>query len=303
MLAASLNFRDLLMVTGRYNPRQPLPLVPLSDGCGVVEAVGPGVAALQVGERVATCFAQGWVAGKPTRAGLKQTLGGPLDGTLREAMVLPELGVVPVPDHLSDVEAATLPCAALTAWTALVEHGQVAPGETVLVQGTGGVSIFALQFARMAGARVIATSSSPAKLQRALDLGAHDGIDHKAEPAWGKRALELTGGAGVDHVVEVGGGGTLQESLRAVKPGGHVALIGVLSGSSTSASLLPILMQAVRVHGVLVGHREAFLRMNRAIGCHQLRPVVDRVFPWHDARTALEVLQSGQHFGKICVSF
>ncbi|MSP91710.1 MAG: NAD(P)-dependent alcohol dehydrogenase [Myxococcales bacterium] len=301
--AASLNYRDLLMVGGLYNPRQPLPLVPLSDGVGIIDAVGPGVAGALLGERVAGCFAQGWLDGLPDRTTLGQTLGGPLPGVAQEAVVLRSNGVVSVPAHLTDVEAATLPCAALTAWTALHEHGHVQPGQTVLVQGTGGVALFALQFARQAGARVIATSGSPDKADRLRALGAAEVLDHRTEPQWGRRVREWTGGAGVDHVVEVGGGNTLAESLRAVRPGGHVALIGVLGGATADVSLLPIVMNAVRVQGVLVGHRAAFQRMMATLGLGGMRPVVDSVWPWTQARDALGHLRGAGHFGKVCLAF
>jgi NADPH:quinone reductase-like Zn-dependent oxidoreductase len=303
MSAASLNYRDLLMVKGRYNPRQPLPLVPLSDGVGEVIEVGAGVSRVQVGDRVATMFAQHWLSGPPTRDKLKLTLGGPLDGVLAEQVVVHADGVSLVPHHLSDVEASTLPCAALTAWTALMDHGKVRPGETVLVQGTGGVSMFALQIASMAGARVIVTSSSHDKLEKARALGAWQTIHYPSTPEWGKTAVELSGGAGVDHVIEVGGAGTLQQSLRAVRPGGHVAIIGILAGSAGEVNLLPVLMQNLRMEGVMVGHREAFEGMCRAIQGHELQPVIDSVFAWTEVRDALEHLGSGQHFGKICLAF
>lgn len=303
MRAASLNYRDLLMITGKYNPRQPLPLVPLSDGVGEVIAVGQGVSRVRVGERVAAIFAQTWLDGAPNREALKSTLGGPRDGVLAEQIVLSEHGVVRVPSHLTDVQAATLPCAAVTAWRGLVEQGGVKPGETVLVQGTGGVSIFALQFALLAGARVIVTSSDDAKLERARTLGAWATINYRSVPAWGKRALELTGGAGVDHVIEVGGTGTLAQSMVAVRPGGHISVIGILGGATSEVNLLPILMQNLRLLGVVVGSRANFEAMNRAIEAHRLVPVVDRVLPWTDVHGALAHLASGQHFGKVCLQF
>ena len=301
--AASLNYRDLLMIQGKYNPRQPLPLVPLSDGVGEVLAVGDGVTRVAVGDRVAGIFAQAWLDGAPTREALKSTLGGPRGGMLAEQVVLSQDGVVRVPAHLSDVEAATLPCAALTAWRGLVEQGAVKPGETVLVQGTGGVSIFALQFAVLAGARVIVTSSDDQKLERARGLGAWQTINYRTTPAWGKRALELTEGKGVDHVIEVGGTGTLAQSMAAVRPGGHISVIGILAGASAEVNLLPILMQNLRVLGVVVGNRANFEAMNRAIEASALMPVLDRVFPWTEAREALEHLASGRHFGKVCLQF
>lgn len=212
--ATSLNSRDLMMVEGRYNPRQKLPLVPNSDGAGVVDAVGPGVTRVKPGDRVMTLFAQAWQAGEPTKAIVGTTLGGPLDGALADTVLLHEDGVVPTPAYLSDEEAATLPCAAVTAWSALVTQGGLKAGDTVLVQGTGGVSIFALQIARLFGARVIVTSSRDDKLERALKLGAQEGINYRTTPDWEKAVRTLTGGVGVDHVVEVGGAGTFERSLR-----------------------------------------------------------------------------------------
>ncbi|HQN97691.1 MAG TPA: NAD(P)-dependent alcohol dehydrogenase, partial [Thermoanaerobaculales bacterium] len=239
MRAVSLNYRDLMTVEGSYNPRQPLPLVPCSDGVGEVAAVGEGVSRVAVGDRVATLFSQGRMGGRPTVEELRATLGGPLDGTLAELMVLPERGVIRVPEHLSDAEAATLPCAALTAWSALVEQGRVAAGDTVLVQGTGGVSIFALQFAQMLGARVIVLSSSDDKLVKARRLGAWQEINYLDDPQWGKTVRELTGGVGVDHIVEVGGAGTLAQSLQAIRVGGEISLVGVLAGGASELSIVP----------------------------------------------------------------
>jgi NADPH:quinone reductase-like Zn-dependent oxidoreductase len=300
VLAVSLNYRDLLMVEGGYDPRQPLPLVPCSDACCRVAALGEGVDGLAVGERVCPLFAQEWLAGEPTRARLRSTLGGPLPGTLRERLVLPATGVVPAPDHLDDAAAATLPCAGLTAWSALAVEGRVRPGDTVLVLGTGGVAIFALQVARLLGARVVVTSSSDEKLARARELGAWEGINYRREPEWGRRVRQLTGG-GADHVVEVGGAGTLAQSLRAVRPGGTISLIGVLAGSSAPLSVTPILMQQVRVQGVLVGHREGLEGFLRAVAQHRLQPVVDRRFPFAEAPEAFAHLAAGRHFGKVVV--
>lgn len=263
--AVSLNYRDLLMVRGHYDPRQPLPLVPVSDGVGRVEALGEGVKGPKVGDRVAGMFAQRWPAGPPTRQALRSTLGGPHDGMLAEQVVLAAEGVAPVPEHLDDAEAATLPCAALTAWSALVTLGRVRAGDTVLVQGTGGVSSFALDFAHLHGARVIATTGSPHKVEGLRERGAWAVVDTRAEPQWGKAVRALTDGHGVDHVVEVGGVGTLAQSLRALRPGGTVSLIGVLAGGHADLSLTPVLMNQVRVQGVFVGHREGFCAMSRAI--------------------------------------
>ena len=299
--AVSLNFRDLLMVEGKYNPKQPLPLIPCSDGAGEVVAVGDGVTRVRTGDRVCGILAQRWIAGEPTREKVRSTLGGPLDGMLAEQVVLDQEGVVTVPPHLSDEEASTLPCAAVTAWSALVTEGEIKAGDTVLVQGTGGVSIFALQIARLLGARVIVTSSQEEKLERARELGASDGINYRDTPDWGAKVKALTGGVGVDHVVEVGGAGTLQQSLQAVRIGGRISLIGVLSGNATQVNLNSILMQKVRVQGILVGHRESFEAMNRAITLSGLRPVIDRVFPFEEAPAAFEHMAAGRHFGKIVV--
>jgi NADPH:quinone reductase-like Zn-dependent oxidoreductase len=298
--ATSLNYRDLLVVKGQYNPKLPLPRVPVSDGVGEVVAAGPGVTRVKQGERVAGIFMPRWLDGELTEEGARSALGGLVDGLLAEYAVLSEEGVVSVPEHLSDEEAATLPCAGVTAWNALMRLGRVGPGDSVLVQGTGGVSLFALQFARLAGARVLATSSRDDKLERVLALGASDGVNYKTTPEWGERVRELTGGRGVDHVVEVGGAGTLPQSLRAVRLGGHVSLIGVLSGYG-QVNPLPVLMKQVCVQGVFVGPRAAFESMNRAVALHKMRPVVDRVFPFDQAVEALRYLESGAHFGKVVI--
>jgi len=299
--AAALNYRDLLTAEGKYNPKQKLPLIPCSDGAGEVVEVGFGVARVAPGDRVSPIFAQRWIAGVPTREKLRSTLGGPLDGTLAELAVFDQEGLVKIPEHLSDEEAATLPCAAVTAWSALVTEGGVTAGDTVLVQGTGGVSLFALQIAKLLGARVIATSSRDDKLARARELGADDGINYKEIPEWGARAKELTGGTGVDHVVEVGGAGTLQQSLRAVRVGGTISLIGNLAGTKSELLLTQIFMQKLRVNGILVGHRESFEAMNRAVALHRLRPVIDRAFPLEEAGGAFEHMAAGEHFGKIVI--
>jgi NADPH:quinone reductase-like Zn-dependent oxidoreductase len=298
--AVSLNYRDLLVAKGGYNPRMPLPRVPCSDGAGEVLAVGPGVSRVKVGQHVAGLFMPGWVEGECTDAKVKSALGGSVDGVLAEQVVFDEQSVVPVPEGLSDEEAATLPCAAVTAWNGLVVSGGVRPGESVLVQGTGGVSLFALQFARAAGARVIATSSSDEKLAKVRQMGASEGINYKTTPEWGEAVRQLTGGVGVDHVIEVGGAGTLPQSLRAVRTGGHVALIGVLSGHG-QMNPVPILMKSVRVQGIYVGSRAMFESMNRAITLHRLRPVIDRTFAFADAVAAFRHLESGAHFGKVVI--
>ncbi|MCA9706947.1 MAG: NAD(P)-dependent alcohol dehydrogenase [Myxococcales bacterium] len=299
--AVSLNYRDLLMVRGHYDPRLRLPVVPVSDGVGTIEALGPGVQGPSVGDRVAGMFVQRWFDGPPTPEALRTTLGGPRDGMLAEQVLLDADGVAPVPEHLGDLEAATLPCAALTAWSALVTLGRVRAGDTVLVQGTGGVSTFALDFARLHGARVIATTGSPHKVEGLRARGAWEVLDHRADPSWGKTARALTEGRGVDHVVEVGGVGTLAQSIRALRPGGTVSLIGVLAGGQADLSLTPVLMNQMRIQGVFVGHRAGFGAMTRAIEQHRLRPLVDRVFDFGEARAAFEHLASGAHQGKVCI--
>ena len=299
--ASSLNYRDLLMVRGHYNPRQPLPLVPLSDGVGVVDAVGDEVTRVAVGDRVAGIFAQTWLHYPPTRDAARSTLGGPLDGMAAEEVVLHEDGVVPVPQYLTDIEAATLPCAGVTAWNSLRGEGSVSAGDTVLILGTGGVSIFALLFAHSLGARTIVTSSSDEKLERARELGASETINYRSTPEWWRRVRELTDGAGVDHVVEVGGAGTFDQSVRSTKVGGHVSLIGVLAGGAQKLDLTKVLMNNIRVQGVLVGCRDVFESMNAHLSEHQIRPVVDRVFPFTELPTALDSLGAGRHFGKIGV--
>jgi len=301
--AVSLNYRDLMVVKGLYNPKLPLPLIPFSDGVGEVVAVGEGVTRVKTGDRVAGIFFQKWIAGERTEAQAKSDLGGNIDGLLAEYAVLDEDGVVHVPEHLTDEEAASLPCAAVTAWNALITSGGLKAGDTVLVQGTGGVSIFALQFAQLQGARVIATSSSDEKLERVRQLGATDTINYKQTPDWGKQVREITAGSGVDYIVEVGGAGTLNQSLRGIRYGGQISLIGVLSGGSGEISTASILMKNVRVQGINVGSREMFEVMNRAIALHKLHPIIDRVFPFYEAREALKYMESGSHFGKICIRF
>lgn len=299
--ACSLNYRDLLMAKGAYNPRQPLPLVPLSDGVGRVEAVGPDVNRVAVGDRVAGIFAQGWLAGGFSPQARSTTLGGPLDGMLAERVVLSAEGVVPVPAHLSAEQAACLPCAGVTAFNALFEKGRLRAGQSVLLLGTGGVSIFALQLAKAAGARCIITSSSDEKLERARDLGADEGINYRSQPEWDKRVRALTDGRGVDVVVEVGGADTLPKSISAVAFDGRVALIGVLAGVKSALPVTSILMKQARLLGVLVGSREMFEALNRTIQMHGIEPVVDRVVPFDQAPGAFAAMERAEHFGKIAI--
>lgn len=304
MKAASLNYRDLVVPRRGYGRLTgELPLIPISDGVGEVVAIGEGVHRVRVGDRACPNFLQSWISGEATMERLTGSLGGPLDGVMAEYMVLSEQGVVKAPAHLSDEEAATLPCAALTAWSAIVTEGRVKAGDKVLVQGTGGVSLFALQFAKLQGAHVIVTSSRDEKVQRALDLGADEGINYVSTPDWGKAAKALAGGDGVDHIIEVGGTETLPESLRAIRPGGTISLIGVLSGLNMNASLGPIVTRQVRLQGISCGNRDGFEAMLRAIGQHNVRPVVDRVFAFEELRPALDYLARSGHFGKICIRF
>lgn len=300
--AASLNYRDLLMVKGEYNPRQPLPLVPLSDACGVVVEKGEGVTRVEVGDRVAGIFAQGWLSGPANASKVKSTLGGPVSGMLSEEVVLHQEGVVRVPGHLSDVEAATLPCAALTAWRALVVESGVKAGDVVLLQGTGGVSLFGLMFAKMHGARVIMTSSSSAKLERAQALGADEIIHTKTTREWSKRVKELTSGEGVDVVLELGGASSFEQSVLSSRVGGKIILIGRLGGGEANINLVPIFMRNLRVQGILVGSRDHFEDMNRAIEQGGQRPLVDRVFSFDQVPAAFREFEKSEHMGKIAIS-
>jgi len=300
--AASLNYRDLMMVEGTYNPRLRLPLVPFSDGAGEIVAVGEDVAQWKTGDRVCPIFMQGWVDGELDNAKSKTNLGGDLEGCLREYGAFSENGLVRVPEHLSFEEAACLPCAGVTAWNALMVSGQVKANDTVLVQGTGGVSLFALQFAKSAGAKVIVTSGSDEKLAKAKDLGADELINYKEREDWDNVVLELTNKRGVDIIVEVGGAGTLGRSMRAARMSGHIAVIGVVAGKGEFTNV-PIFMKALRLIGVLVGSRKMFEEMKTAIEHTGMRPVIDRVFGFDDVRQALRYMKTGSHFGKIVVSF
>ena len=303
LTAASLNFRDLLVVKGVYNPKLKRPMIPLSDGAGVVEETGAGVTRFRKGDRVAACFMQTWIDGPLTREKGSSALGGSIDGVLREYAVFSEQGLVRSPDSLTDEEVATLPCAALTAWHALFEKDRPVPGDTVLIEGTGGVSVFALQFASAAGLRTIVTSSSDEKLERARQLGASETINYKSTTNWEEEARKLTGGEGVGHVIEVGGSDTIARALRALRPQGTISVIGVLSGAEPAISPTSILMNSVRLQGIYVGSRAMFERMNRAIAFQRIKPVIDRVFQWTEIKAALQYMESQQHFGKICLRF
>jgi NADPH:quinone reductase-like Zn-dependent oxidoreductase len=299
--AVSLNYRDLIALRNKAG-RKVAGRIPTSDGAGEITAVGPGVTGWNPGDRVAGIFFQTWEGGRFDLAHHKQDLGGAIDGLLAEEVVLRAGGVVRVPDHLSFEEAACLPCAAVTAWYALVTRGGLKAGDTVLTLGTGGVSVFAVQFAAALGARVFVTSSSDEKLARAKQLGAADGVNYKAHPDWEKEVWRLTGGRGADHVVEVGGPGTLGKSLASAAAGGQVHLIGVLTGfGPPTDTLFPALARNLTLNGIYVGSRADFEAMNRFIGEKQLRPVIDRVFPFDQADAAFAHLESGSHFGKVAI--
>jgi NADPH:quinone reductase-like Zn-dependent oxidoreductase len=301
MRAVSLNYRDLLMVNGAYGrgPRVAGPITPFSDGCGVVEAIGPGVTRFQPGDRVATMFFQGWISGPPTLEKALTALGNPIPGAGRELATFSEQGLSKVPAFLTDQEVATLPCAALTAWRALFEDARLAPGDTVVLQGTGGVSIFGLQFAHAAGYRTLITSSSDEKLERAKALGATEVVNYRSTPAWSKAVRSFTGGRGADFIMEVGGGGTIEQSVAAIRIGGHIAIIGVVAGAGDGFNPAALIGNAAKMQGVFVGSRDMFEGMCRAIDQHQIRPVVDRVYPWTEFKAAFEAMRAGEHFGKI----
>lgn len=301
MRAASLNYRDLLVIQGVWRPASPR--IPGSDGVGEVVAIGEGVTRVRTGDRVAGIFLPGWIEGEVTPEKLRvPSLGGVgTDGVLAELVVFDEETVVRVPEHLSDVEAAALPLAGVTAWHAIVRRSGVQEGDTVLVQGTGGVSLFALQFARAAGATVFVTSSRDEKLRRARELGAAHGINYRESPNWDERVLEITENRGVDHIVEVVGGENLNRSLNAIRLGGTISVIGLLGGTSAPVETFGFVEKNVRLHGILVGSREMFEEMNRAVAEHGLKPAIDRVFGFDEVGEALRYLETGAHFGKVCV--
>jgi NADPH:quinone reductase-like Zn-dependent oxidoreductase len=298
--ASSINYRDVLTILDPESRGLPYPRIPNSDGAGEVLAVGAGVTRFAPGDRVAGTFFQRWDDGPITADAMASALGGALDGVLAEEVVLAERGLVPIPAHLSFAEAATLPCAALAAWPALIETGQLRAGETVLLIGTGGVSIFGLQLAVLHGARPIVISSSDVKLERARSLGAWRTVNYRATPDWERAVVEFTDGIGVDHVVEVGGAGTLERSIAASRVAGHIALIGVLTGGQINPSL--IMRKSLTVHGIYVGSRAMFEAMNRAIAAAELRPIIDRHFAFDETRAAYHHMQAAGHFGKLVVT-
>jgi len=300
--ATSLNYRDQMIVTGNYfgGPVQ-RNLIPLSDGAGEVAAVGPGVTRFKTGDRVAGTFFQGWISGPPVER--HPALGNPLDGTLAEYIALHEDGVVAIPKNLSFEEAATLPCAGVTAWNALMVSGKaVKPGETVLCLGTGGVSMAGLLFAKAAGARVIVTSSSDEKIKRVCALGASDGVNYKRDPEWEKEVLRITGGRGADHILENGGAGSLNRSFESCAFGGKVALIGFLAGRQGDINPAILMMKAGMMAGIGVGSRAMFEDMNRAIEVNKLKPIVDKVFPFDKAADAFRCQAAGNFIGKVVIT-
>jgi len=300
--AASLNYRDLMVVSGTYNPRMKLPAVPFSDGSGEVEAVGEGVSRWKPGDRVCPIFVQRWLDGGASVEKSRTSLGAGAqwDGVLREFGTFSEQSLVRVPEHLSFEEAATLPCVGVTAWNALNVSGKLRAGESVLTMGTGGVSTFALQLAKLSGARVIATTSSDSKAERLTGLGADDVINYQSREDWDAAVLELTGKRGVDHVIEVGGSGTLNRSLNAVRHGGHVAMIGALTGPA-EFNPVAVFMKSVRLKGIYVGSRQMFEDLNRAMEVGKVNPVIDRIFDFDEVKDALRYMESGSHFGKVVV--
>ena len=301
--ASSINYRDLSTIEDPVSRNLPYPTVPNSDAAGEIVSVGEGVGDLKPGDRVTSCFFQCWEGGPITAEAMASALGGARQGVLAEEVVLDARGVIPFPDHLSWTEAATLPCAALTAWHALTRPTPVKPGETVLLLGTGGVSVFAQQLCSIMGARTIATSSSDEKLERMRSLGAWQTINYRQVPDWDKNALKLTGDVGVDRIVEVGGPGTLQRSINAVRVGGTIGLIGILTGPAGEISPTNIMRKSLTVRGIYVGPRQMFAEMNRAIAQHALRPVIDQTFDLADAPAAYHAMRAAGHFGKLVIDF
>lgn len=299
--ANSLNFREGIILKGGYPRNAKTPVVPASDMAGVVTAIGAGVTQFKVGDRVMANFMRDWVSGQVTEEVLWTSFGGGVDGFLAEYTAVPEKSLVHIPAHLSFEEAATLPCAAVTAWNALTSAG-IKAGDTVLLLGTGGVSIFGLQFAKAFGARVIITSSNNEKLAKARELGADETINYKTHPDWQVEARKLTQGRGVDIVLEVGGSGTLERSIQSVRVGGTVSLIGLMARAEQEPSMLPLLLNAITLRGIYVGSVEMFQAMNRAIEANKIKPIVDKVFTFAQAKEAFAYVQTQQHFGKVVIS-
>jgi len=299
--ACCLNYRDYMNVMGIKGVTGPIPRVPCSDGAGEVVALGEGVTGWSPGQRVVIPFMPTWLDGSYTQEHASQALGGAVDGLLRELACLPASSLLNVPAHLSLEEAATLPCAAVTAWDSLFVRGDLKASETVLVLGTGGVSIFALQFAKLTGARVLATTSSDAKAARLLELGADAVHNYKTDPAWDKWALSETSGKGVDRVIEIGGPETLNQSIKATRFGGHIALIGVLTGTSGDLQTVSLLRKGIRLDGIYVGSKAMFASMLDRIQETQMHPIIDQTFDFDQAPAAFTRIGSGEHFGKIVI--
>jgi NADPH:quinone reductase-like Zn-dependent oxidoreductase len=299
--ACSLNFRDLGIVRGTYRMGVPDNIVPLSDGAGEVVEVGSGVKRVKVGDKVAGCFFQRWPGGEATADVHTTALGGGIDGMLAEYVVLEEEGVVKVPAHLSLEEGATLPCAAVTVWHAMMEHAKLIAGQTVLLQGTGGVSVFGLQLAHAMGIQAIITSSSDDKLAKAKKLGASHTINYKTTPDWEKAAMEFTQGRGVDHVVEVGGQGTLMRSFGALRVGGKISMVGNLSGAATELNPGLVMGRRANIQGISVGSTQMFEALNRALLANGIKPMIDKVFGFDEVKAAYNHMAAGAHFGKIVV--
>ena len=302
--ACSLNYRDLLMKSGLSASSGSDPVIPLSDGAGIIEEIGEGVVTWQVGDRVALTFFRDWESGRFDMAYHTGARGGSCDGVLAESVVAPAHSLVRIPDYLSMAEAATLPCAALTAWHSMMERGHpIGAGDTVLCLGTGGVSIFALQIAKAAGAKVIITSSSDEKREMALKLGADETINYRETGDWDREVARLTDERGVDAVIEVGGPGTLEKSMNSVAAGGFISLIGVLPGfAPPETSLFTLVKKNVDLQGIYVGNREMFERMNRFFDTYRIRPVIDSTFGFDEALGAYARLESARHLGKIVIS-
>lgn len=299
--ASSLNYHDLIVVSGIAGGQPGR--IPLSDGAGVVEATGDGVAEFQVGDHVVSTFFPTWQSGGPTIGEFSTTPGDGVDGYAREVVVAPATSFTLAPAGYSHAEAATLTTAGLTAWRALVVDGGMKPGDTVLTLGTGGVSIFSIQIAKAMGATVIATSSSDEKLERARELGADHLINYRRDEQWAKPVLEITGGRGVDHIVEVGGAGTLAQSIRSIRVGGHIALIGVLAGTSGDVPTAAFMARQARLQGLIVGSRRQQIDMVRGLEATGIKPVIDKSFSLDEIADAFRLQQSGSHFGKIALTF
>ncbi|MBB6125236.1 zinc-dependent alcohol dehydrogenase family protein [Sphingobium subterraneum] len=301
MKAVAINYRDLLIASGRHvnGALAQQEIVPFGDGCGIVDAVGEGVTRVSVGDRVIPMLIPNWVSGPPTPETVAKALGKDFPGTGREYMVVSEENLVKAPECLTDVEAACLAIAGLTAWAALFDGPKLVPGNVVLIQGTGGVSMFALQFAKAAGLQTIITSSSDEKLERAREYGADHLINYRMEKSWSGAGRRLTGGLGPDFILDMGGEGTLEESLRAVRMNGYISVVGLVGGVGSVVNPTSMLASCAHVKGVLGVSRNTFEDMCRAISFHRIRPVISEVMPWTEVRTAMEALQSGAHFGKI----